>query len=168
MLLTTMTAIMSQHKIVTDNDHPSSAAAGDDLDEALIERVIRRFYDNVQRDEVLGPIFAARITDWETHLQRMFAFWSSVTLSSGRYHGQPMPKHAALPIDARHFDRWLALFERTVRDTCSSAVAELFIEKARRIATSLEMGRALANDVLLARGQRFVDHALSVSGTPLR
>lgn len=167
MHLTTMTAIMSHPKTAPDSDQPISAAAGGNLDEALIERVIRRFYADVQCDKVLGPIFAARITNWETHLQRMFAFWSSVTLSSGRYHGQPMPKHAALPIDARHFDRWLTLFEGTVRDTCSSAVAEVFIEKARRIATSLEMGRALANDVLLAKGQRFVDPGLSASGAPL-
>lgn len=158
---------MSPQQITPDSDPPLDAGQ-EELDEALIERVIRRFYDNVQRDEVLGPIFSARITDWERHLQRMFAFWSSVTLASGRYHGQPMQKHAMLPIDARHFDRWLALFERTAHETCAPATAGVFIEKARRIATSLEMGRALANDRLLAKGQRFVDPSLNVSGAPLR
>jgi hemoglobin len=42
----------------------------------------------------------------------MFAFWSSLTLRAGRYHGQPMAKHMPLAIDAHHFDRWLALFEQ--------------------------------------------------------
>ena len=60
---------------------------------------------------MIGPVFAARIVDWEPHLQRMCSFWSSVTLMTGRYHGQPMQKHLSLPVDVRHFDRWLALFE---------------------------------------------------------
>ena len=67
----------------------------------------------------------------------MFAFWSSLTLQTGRYHGQPMAKHMPLRVDARHFDRWLALFEETARDVCPPAAAERFIERARRVAESL-------------------------------
>src|SRR5690349_20758761 len=81
------------------------------IDEAMIERLIRAFYQRVQKDPVIDPVFAAKISDWEPHLQQMFAFWSSVALMSGRYHGQPMQKHLPLPIDGRHFDRWLELFE---------------------------------------------------------
>jgi hemoglobin len=81
------------------------------IDEAMIETVIRAFYTRVQQDALLAPIFASRISDWELHLNNMFAFWSSMTLHSGRYHGQPMPKHMRLSVDANHFDRWLALFE---------------------------------------------------------
>ncbi|MGE0113393.1 MAG: group III truncated hemoglobin [Steroidobacteraceae bacterium] len=132
------------------------------IDEALIERLVRRFYEHIQQDSVLGPIFAARIADWEPHLQRMFSFWSSVCLASGRYHGQPMQKHASLPVDARHFDRWLALFASTAREVCSDEVAEQFIERARRIATSLEMGRADAHGMLLSKGERFLDPSLSI------
>ena len=79
------------------------------IDEAMIERLIRSFYARVRDDAILGPIFAAKIKDWEPHLQKMFAFWSSVALMSGRYRGQPMARHLPLPIDAQHFDRWLAL-----------------------------------------------------------
>ena len=46
------------------------------IDEAMIERLVRGFYARIREDELLGPIFAARIADWEPHLQRMFAFWS--------------------------------------------------------------------------------------------
>ena len=42
---------------------------------------------------------------------QMCAFWSSVALMTGRYHGTPMAKHLPLPVDAGHFDRWLELFE---------------------------------------------------------
>src|ERR1700710_1913835 len=46
------------------------------ITEAMIERLVRAFYDKVRADPVLGPIFAARIDNWEPHLQQMFAFWS--------------------------------------------------------------------------------------------
>ena len=95
----------------------------------------------VQADEILGPVFAAKISDWEPHLQKMFGFWSSVALMSGAYHGQPMAKHLPLPVDARHFDRWLALFEATARDICPPKAAEHITVLARRIAES-QIGRA--------------------------
>ena len=125
------------------------------IDEAMIEALVRGFYERVRQDPLLGPIFDARITEWERHLQKMFAFWSSLALQSGRYHGQPMAKHLSLPVDAEHFDRWLALFEETARDLCPSAAAELFIGRARRVAESLELGIAGAHGVLLRKGQRY-------------
>jgi len=135
------------------------------IDEALIERLVRRFYDKVQKDHLLGPVFDARIDDWESHLQQMFAFWSSVALMSGRYHGRPMEKHAILPVDSRHFDRWLALFGETAREVCPPAAAEHFLERANRIAESLELGIAIKNGILLSRGERLLrlDHELTLS-----
>ena len=125
------------------------------IDEVMIERLVRGFYDKVRADEMLGPIFDARIKDWEPHLQQMCAFWSSVALMSGRYHGAPMPKHLPLPIDAAHFDRWLNLFEATAAEICPPEAAAHFVERAHRIAASLELGVAGANGVLLGLGERF-------------
>ena len=125
------------------------------IDEAMIERLVRGFYGRVRDDAVIGPVFAARISDWEPHLARMCAFWSSVALMTGRYHGQPMQKHLPLPVDAAHFDRWLALFEATARDLCPPKAADHFIERARRIAESLELGIAGARGALLQKGERF-------------
>jgi hemoglobin len=133
------------------------------IDEAMIERVIRAFYQRVQKDPVIGPVFAARIADWEPHLQQMFAFWSSVTLMSGRYHGQPMQKHLPLPIDRRHFDRWLALFGETARDLCPPAAAEHFIVSAKRIGDSLELGIASASGKMLHPGERLHRPELDVA-----
>lgn len=121
------------------------------IDEATIDRLVRRFYAHVRADALLGPIFAARIVDWEPHLQRMCAFWSSVALMTGRYRGQPMRAHLPLPVDAEHFDRWLALFEATAREVCAPPAAAHFVERARRIAESLELGVAARNGVLLGR-----------------
>jgi hemoglobin len=125
------------------------------IDEAMIERLVRGFYARVRADELIGPIFAARIADWEPHLQRMCAFWSSVVLMTGRYHGTPMQKHLPLPVDAEHFDRWLALFEVTAHELCPPKAADHFVERARRIAASLELGIAGAHGVLVANGERF-------------
>jgi hemoglobin len=125
------------------------------INEKMIERLIRGFYARVRQDALLAPIFESRISEWEPHLENMFAFWSSLTLQTGRYHGQPMAKHMPLAVDARHFDRWLALFEETARDLCPRAAAERFIERAHRVADSLELGVASGNGVLLQKGERY-------------
>ena len=105
-----------------------------------VERVVRAFYDRVRLDPLLSPIFAGAIPgDWEPHLQKMFAFWSSVMMMSGRYHGQPVPKHQALAgVTPAHFARWLELFEETASDLCEPAVAALFVDRAQMIAGSLK------------------------------
>jgi hemoglobin len=126
------------------------------IDEAMIERVVHSFYGRVREDSLLGPVFDARIADWPKHLNRMCTFWSSVVLMSGQYHGQPMRVHLPLPVDATHFDRWLALFEATVREKCPPQAAAHFMERARRIAESMELGIATHNGVLLGRGERFL------------
>lgn len=126
------------------------------IDEAMIARLVDGFYDRVRADPMIGPVFNDRIRDWEPHLEQMKLFWSSVALMSGAYHGRPMPKHLPLPVDARHFDRWLELFEATARDLCPPAAADHFIERARRIAESLELGIAGANGVLLGKGERYL------------
>lgn len=124
------------------------------IDDAMIRNVVHTFYGRIRADELLGPIFEARISDWDTHLERMCAFWSSVTLMSGRYHGRPMPAHAPLPVGGKHFDHWLSLFAQTTRDVCPTAAADLFMEKAQMIATSLELGIATHRGVMLAKGAR--------------
>ncbi|WP_338828044.1 group III truncated hemoglobin [Bradyrhizobium sp. 27S5] len=125
------------------------------ITEAMIERLVHGFYAKVRRDPMLAPVFDARIRDWEPHLEQMCAFWSSVALMTGRYHGTPMVKHMKLPVDAVHFDRWLQLFEATAAELCPSVAAEHFIDRARRIAASLEMGVASGQGVMLGVGERY-------------
>lgn len=125
------------------------------IDEPMIDALVEAFYARVREDRLIGPIFAARIDDWGPHLAQMKLFWSSVALSTGVYQGRPMPKHLPLPIDARHFDRWLEIFVATANDLCPPVASAHFIERARRIAESLELGVANANNVLLAKGERY-------------
>ncbi len=113
------------------------AATG--LDEERLTALVHRFYGKVRADPLLGPVFEARIADWKPHLERMVAFWSSVALMTGRYHGSPVAKHARLPIRWEHFERWLRLFRETANETCSPTGAAHVIERAERIARSLHM-----------------------------
>jgi len=69
-----------------------------------------------------------------------------VALMTGRYiYRTPIwSSIMPLPVDADHFDRWLALFEQTPRrDICPPEAAAHFIERARRIAASLEVWHTL-------------------------
>jgi hemoglobin len=39
-----------------------------------------------------------------------------------------------------HFERWLALFRQTTAEICAPDTADAFMERAARIAESLQMG----------------------------
>lgn len=124
------------------------------IDEAMIERLVRTFYARARVDPLIGPIFANKVQDWDDHIARLCGFWSSVALLSGRYHGQPVAAHLPLPIDSPHFDRWLALFAETTRAVCPPAAAAHFLERAHRIADSLETGIAVQNGGMPPRRRR--------------
>ena len=109
------------------------------LDRPGIEAFLRDFYGTARQDEVLAAAFAG-VDDWERHIATITSFWSSVALLTGEYHGRPMQAHAHLALTHVHFARWLEIFERTARAHFREAGAEYLLEKARRIARSLEMG----------------------------
>lgn len=125
-------------------------AAATGLSDAGIAALLRDFYARAREDDLLGPVFA-RVTHWDEHLARVTDFWSSVALMTGRYHGQPMRAHFGLGLTPEHFQRWLALFASTVGEHCTEAGAALLVARARTIASSLEMGIAVADGVLPAR-----------------
>ncbi|CAN7425362.1 group III truncated hemoglobin [Rhizobium sp. LjRoot254] len=136
------------------------------IDEAMIDRLVRAFYGKVRLDAALGPIFNERVVDWEHHFKQLGAFWSSVTLGSGAYAGSPMQKHIGLPVDGRHFDRWLRLFAETAMETCPPAAARLFLERAIRIAESLELAISGDLGVILAKGERLHRPELDATALP--
>ena len=112
--------------------------------EAQIEDLVAAFYAGIRRHRRLGPVFEREMgRDWSAHLKIMCDFWSSVMLTSGRYKGRPIPAHVKIPgLSPQHFTEWLELFETTARELFQPALAEAFIEKARRIAESLKLGLA--------------------------
>ncbi len=108
------------------------------VDEAMIAGLIQAFYARVRADALLGPVFEAHIADWDEHLARLTAFWSSIALMSGRYGGKPMQAHLPLDIGPRHFERWIALFAETAAEVCPPAAAAFFADRARQIGAQLQ------------------------------
>ncbi len=117
----------------------------ENITESTIQKVVNQFYTQVRNDPLLAPVFEQAIgtetSDWLPHLERMYAFWSSVMLASRRYQGNPFLKHKELPpFDIKLFDRWLELFTSTVEEIHTSEIAALYIQKSRQIAQSLKYG----------------------------
>jgi hemoglobin len=113
-----------------------------EVTEATIRTLVDTFYERVRRDPVLAPVFESAIADtaWPAHLQKMYAFWSSVMLTSGRYKGNPVAVHQQVGgMAPTLFGRWLDLFERTAAELFVPDVAEAFAVRARRIAESLRL-----------------------------
>ncbi|HVV40056.1 MAG TPA: group III truncated hemoglobin [Nitrobacter sp.] len=113
----------------------------DHVSEDGIRRLVDAFYTKVRADPELGPIFDGAIKDnWPHHLEKMYAFWSSVMLTTGRYKGNPVVKHMVLPgMKPELFRRWLKLFDETCLELCDETVRAAYKEKAERIAESLQL-----------------------------
>jgi hemoglobin len=107
-----------------------------------IRGLVDAFYVKVRADAEIGPVFARVIAgdDWQPHLDKMYAFWSSVMLTSGRYKGNPVIKHTVITELRRDmFARWLTLFHETCRERFDDTVCAEFRSKAERIAESLQI-----------------------------
>lgn len=120
------------------------------LDEATLKRLVRGFYSAARHDPEIGFLFDG-VTEWEAHIAKITAFWSSVALLTGRYHGQPMAAHAPLPLEPQHFRRWLALFKQAARRVYTEQGAAHLMDQAHRIANSLAMGVAVSRGELPSR-----------------
>lgn len=129
---------------IAARQHKAVKAAERGIDADYISAFVEAFYGRIREDALLGPIFAARITDWAPHLARMKTFWRSILLGSGEYTGNPMAMHMAIPgLESEHFVRWLDLFYATLRELepHPDATGEVG-KRARMIADSLLTGIA--------------------------
>lgn len=92
---------------------------------ADIQLLVDSFYGKVREDELIGPIFNSVIENrWPEHLQTMYRFWGTVLLYEKSYRGHPFLPHSKLPIEKKHFDRWLELFRETLDEFFTGKVAE--------------------------------------------
>ena len=113
------------------------------LDAAAIAELVDRFYNKVQVDPVLGPVFNPVVHDWNEHKRLLISFWSSVALRAGSYRGSPMAAHRPLPIRADHFDHWIGLWRETCGEVLDEDGAAQMVDYARRIGNSLKLGLGL-------------------------
>lgn len=115
------------------------------ISEESVKRLVHTFYGKVRSDPTLSPVFTAAIgeseSQWKPHLEKMVDFWSSVMLTSGRYHGNPLKAHKDLPAFKKElFDRWLELFAQTAEELHTPDITARYIEKSTMIAQSLKYG----------------------------
>ena len=125
------------------NERETLGRGSPDIDEAAISALVQTFYQRVRQDAVIGPTFDQAIgtteAEWAPHLALMRDFWSSIMLTSGRYHGNPQIAHMTVPdLDTRMFGRWLALFRGTCAELFTPDTADAFVGKAERIGVSLQ------------------------------
>jgi hemoglobin len=107
---------------------------------ADIELLINTFYQKAVADADIGFLFTAVAkVNFEHHLPVMYGFWRFLLLGEeGAYQGNPLQKHVALhqlhPLEAAHFDRWVALFSATVDELFEGPTAENAKRRAWSIA----------------------------------
>lgn len=110
-----------------------------------IKQLVWHFYQKIQQDELLGPIFneVAQV-DWSHHLPLICQFWNSILLKTHEYHGNAYRKHVNLgqkiKLNETHFKRWLQLFEQEASVHLPTQQAHEIMIKARLIAESLKSG----------------------------
>ncbi|SET83309.1 group III truncated hemoglobin [Hymenobacter actinosclerus] len=131
---------------------PSNNTLPDIQTEADIKVLVDSFYDRVNADPLLGPVFneVAQV-NWAAHLPRMYDFWSGLLLHTNRYQGQPFAKHIPLPIGSGHFQQWLHLFCRTVDSLFAGPVANEARLRAGSIAHVFESRMRIVNTPLSTR-----------------
>jgi hemoglobin len=120
-------------------------------DRADIQLLVDTFYTKVRADETIGYLFneVAKV-NWEQHLPRMYDFWENILFQTGGFKGNPMVAHVQLhqksPLSAAHFARWQQLFLTTVDELFEGDMAELIKQRARSIATMMQIKVSPEND----------------------
>jgi len=110
-----------------------------------IRALVDRFYEKIQKDDELSPVFEAAIgrkpSDWKPHLEKMYSFWSMIMLGVGDYKGNPLQKHKELPpFPESFFAKWLELFAETADEVLVPEAAEIFKNKSQKMSLVLRRG----------------------------
>lgn len=113
--------------------------AGDlDTPEEIAE-MVRRFYQDVAQDDLLGPLFndVAHV-DWNEHLPKLTRFWCRALLGIEGYVGNPFRAHSLVndkaPFTAAHFERWLDLFHDAIELGWTGPNAQRALDLAHNVA----------------------------------
>lgn len=120
-------------------------------DSSDIKILVDRFYDKVNQDEILSPIFNEIMqVDWATHLPIMYQFWGSLLLGEQSYSGNPMQKHIEIsktvPLGEKEFARWLLLFNQNIDEHFKGPKAAEAKLRAANIARLMEFKVNAKND----------------------
>ncbi len=99
-----------------------------------IKQMVDTFYDQIKKDNLLGPIFNGVIKDkWPKHLEKMYGFWQSILFNTQTYNGSAFEPHGKLAIGREHFQTWLKLFGENMDKQFEGIKAEEAKLRARKI-----------------------------------
>jgi len=96
------------------------------------------FYTKALEDDVIMHFFhdVAQV-DLSKHLPIITDFWETILLGTQVYKDNAMSKHMNLhrssPLQKKHFDRWLSLWNDTVTSLHVGPKADLAIHRAHQI-----------------------------------
>ena len=112
------------------------------IDRASIEKMVRQFYSNVVKDEVVGAFFINALGDdmkndkWYEHLITLDNFWLGLLLEEGRYMGDPLLPHVFLAgLTPEIFEQWLKIFRATLDEIYTPSNVRNIYGKAKALST---------------------------------
>lgn len=122
-------------------DNPTRARRDIESPEDIIQ-FVDAFYTTAIADSVIGHFFTEVMqVDLEDHLPRLYRFWCAIILGMPSYRENAFMPHILLhqksPLEAHHFERWLALFVGTIDSRFEGPRAELAKKRANDIATAM-------------------------------
>ena len=122
-----------------------------------IELLMAAFYEKVKNDDTIGYIFndIAKV-NWDHHLPIICDFWETLLLDSNSYSRNAMAVHYTLnrkvPLEEKHFQRWLQLFFETVDDLFAGEIATMAKKKAKSIGSLMQFKMKQENSGLNITG----------------
>lgn len=105
--------------------------------EEILRVLLADFYARARADDLLGPVFAAHVHDWDAHLDRVTAFWVTLLGGKAAWRGNLNRVHAGLGIRGPHLARWLELFGEAARAHLTPEVAAPLLTRAEAMGARL-------------------------------
>jgi hemoglobin len=109
-----------------------------------IEQLLHLFYAHAFADDLIGHFFTQVVPlHLPTHIPVITDFWEAVVLGTHGYRKNVMEVHQHIhqlsAIRKDHLDRWVALFTQTIDAHYAGPHAETMKQRARSIATLMDI-----------------------------
>lgn len=112
-----------------------------------VNRLVKKFYAKIRKDEMLGSIFNSHIAEdeWPAHLEKLTDFWETNLFGVRKFKGNPVQKHVNVDrnlnygVEQTHFGQWLHLWFETIDELYDCERAE----RAKRVARKMATGQFL-------------------------